>query len=412
MATFVYQVMTPESRVRWGAGRYPFQDEVSMTSYLERSGNVVLFAAAVPRFVEQLLAGYYRASSRRIKAADLAEFLRSMAIMVRSGIPFLDALTEAVDAAENRRLRKVGRGLEMAVESGLGVHAAFSRYADVFPPHVLHMIRVGERAGRLDEALLTAAEHVGRAARIRVDVRKALIYPLIAFTIAVFACVFWLHFTVPALIELYQEMGITLPAVTQMLLDLSDAARNNAGTIGIALVVVLLGFRVFYLCNGRCRFWSQRIALRLPVIGRIGRNAALAYFSEYFATLLQAGVNTYQSLGIVASSLDNEPYRRAVLDVQAGVERGGTLSAEIARHGLFPGVVCRMVKTGEQTGTLAEQLSLLSREYGSRLKDVIDVVKSLVEPLAILVVGVLMVLIIVALFFPIYELVVQTSEMV
>jgi len=382
-----------------------------MTSYLEHSGNVVLFVSAMPRPVERVLAGYYRISSKRIPAPDLAEFLRNVAIMVRSGIPFLDALKEAVGAAENRRLRRVGRGLEMAVESGLGVHAALSRYADVFPPHVLHMAHIGERTGRLDAALLAAADHVSRAARIRVDVRKALIYPLIAFTVAVLAVVFWLHFTVPALIELYQQMGIALPAITETLLGISDAVRENAGKIGLALVAVLLGLRLFYLCNGRCKLWSQSLALRLPLIGRVARNAAVAYFAEYFATLLQAGINTYQSLGIVASSLESEPYRRAVLEVQAGVERGNSLSAEMARQPLFPGMVCRMVKTGEQTGTLAEQLSLLAREYGSRLKDVIDVVKALVEPLAILAVGLLMVLIIVAMFFPIYELIVQTSEL-
>ncbi|MGM0632493.1 MAG: type II secretion system F family protein [Pseudomonadota bacterium] len=409
MATFVYKVIHPDSRVRWGGGRFPFRDAESLTSFLERTGRTVVYAKPMPRPLEAVCEGYYRLAGRRIPAADLVEFLRNVGVMLQSGITFVDAVREAAGTTENKRLYNVSQGIAMGVESGLGVHAAMSRYQDVFPVQMLHIIRVGEASANMDKAFLAAAEHVRRINRIGVDVKKALIYPVIALVAVLLATIFWLYYTVPSMTDLYTQMGLDLPNITEWLLSVSAWVTENTVPIVIFLVILLLVARLLYVCNGECRFWWQNFVLRLPVFGRVSRNASIAYFAEYFSMLLQAGVSTYEALGIVAGTLDNEAYRKAVERVQEGVARGNSLSSEMARNRLFPGMVSRMVRTGEQTGTLPEQMEFIADEYASRLNDIIDRVKSLIEPLAIIIVGGLLLLIIFAMFYPVYNLIMEMS---
>lgn len=406
MATFIYKIIHDDSRVRWGVGRYPFQDSDSLRNFLERTGATTVFATAMPKVIENtVIAGYHRMAAKRIPGAVLSEFLRNIGVMIRAGVPFIDAVKHATGSSDNVLLKRVSDGVAMAVESGLGVYTALNRYAEVFPPQMLHIIRVGEATAQLDQAFLAAANHVQRVTRLKVDVKKALIYPFIAFVAALCACLFWLYYTVPTMIDLYKQMGVVLPAATQWVLNFAQLLRSNTSSVLFFLVATLVLLRLFYVCNGRCRLVWQKIILRIPVLGRASRNAGVAYFAEYFSMLLKAGVDTYKSLGVVADSIDNEAYRQVVRKVQQGVERGNAISAEMERYKLFPGMVCRMVKTGEQTGTLPDQLSYIADEYSSRLNDVIDRVKTLVEPVAIFLVGLLMIGIVISMFLPIYNLV-------
>jgi type II secretory pathway component PulF len=409
MATFIYRLIQPDSQMRWGGGRYPFESSTSLRSFLERSGDTVIFIKAMPGPLEMLCQAWYRVNGRRIPHSNLEEFLRNVSVMLQTGVTFAEAVRESAETTDNKLLDKVSKGVAMAVESGLQVHAAMSRYKDVFPSQILHMIRVGEETAAMDMAFMAAAEHVKRVGRIGVDVRKALIYPVIALVAVVLALAFWLYYTVPAMSDMYIQMGMSLPDITLLMMDIAAWVRGNTSTVLISAAIVFIVLRLLYTSSKRFKFWWQTMVLHLPVLGRVSRNASIAYFSEYFSMLVRSGVNTYKSLEIIADSMDNEAYRRAVLRVHQGVANGNSISSEMARNPLFPGMVCRMVRTGEQTGTLADQMAFVSVEYTSRLHDVIDRVKALVEPAAILIVGALMLLIVFSMFFPVYNLILQMS---
>lgn len=412
MATFIYKVIDSDTRVRWRLGRFPFNDWMALTAFLERGGSTVVRARALPAPVEAVCQAYYRALGRRIPTTELVEFLRNIGVMLKAGLPFSEVMREASESADQKDLRRVSQGVAMAVESGLGAYAAMARYEDVFPAQMLHIIRVGEERAELGDAFMAAAEHVRRIGRLRVDVKKALIYPLIALTAVLAATLFWLYYAVPAMIDLYRQMGVGLPRITTALLSVTEVIRHHAGeTLAILLIFALL-IRLAYVSYLGFRYLCQRLALRLPVIGKASLHANVAYFSEYFAMLLKAGVNPHTALGVVSDALSNEVYRRAVLEIQAGVERGNSLSSQLSRRRrLFPGMLSRMVATGEQTGTLPEQLSFVADEYAARMNDTIDRVKTVVEPVAIIVVGLLLLLIVFAMFFPVYNLILQSTGM-
>jgi len=149
--------------------------------------------------------------------------------------------------------------------------------------------------------------------------------------------------------------------------------------------------------------------MHLPVFGKVTKHACIAYFSEYFSMLLRAGVDPHKALGIISDAMDNEAFKRAILKIQEGVASGNSISSEMQRQKLFPGMVCRIVRTGEQTGTLSQQLDFIANEYVSRLANLIGKVKALVEPIAIVIVGVLMIVIVIAMFFPVYNIILQMS---
>ena len=412
MATFLYKTIEPDMRVRWRLSRFPFNDWQALTAFLERSGATVVRAIAMPAPIEAVFQSYYRALGRRVPSKDLVEFLRNIGVMLRAGLPFGDVVHEAAATTDHKDLRRVSHGVAMAVASGLGAHAAMSRYADVFPAQMLHIIRVGEERAELGDAFMLAADHVKRIDRLKVDIRKALIYPVIALVAVLAATLFWLYYAVPAMMDLYRQMGVGLPRITVLLLSATETVRQHTFETLMVVALVAVIVRIVYVSHRGFRHACQKLTLRLPVIGKASLHANVASFSEHFAMLLKAGVNSFQALGVVADTLDNEVYRQAVLEIQAGIQRGNGLAVQLRRRRLlFPGMLSRMVATGEQTGTLAEQLGFVADEYASRMQDTVDRVKTLIEPVAIILVGLLLVVIVFAMFFPVYNLILQSSGM-
>lgn len=412
MATFLYKSIDPDMRVQRRLRRFPFNDPLSLTAFLERGGATVVQAHAMPAPVEAVCQAYYRALGRRIPPMALIEYLRNVGVMLQAGLPFAQVVEEAAEATDHPNLKRVSRGVAMAVASGLGAHAAMARYEDVFPSQMLHIIRVGEERAQLAESFLLAADHVKRVGRLRVDVKKALIYPMIALTAVLAATLFWLYYAVPAMMDLYRQMGVGLPRITTHLLAVTEVIRMRGPETLLGVIAVAVLLRLAYVSHRGVRYAAQRLALRLPVIGKASLHANVAYFSEHFAMLLKAGLKPQIALGVIAETLNNEVYRRAVLAVQAGVDRGSSVSSQLARHRrLFPGMLTRMVATGEQTGTLDAQLAFVADEYAARMNDTIDRVKTLIEPLAIIIVGLLLLLIVFAMFFPVYNLIMESTGM-
>ena len=317
----------------------------------------------------------------------------------------MEALSEATLHISQPTLRKVAEEIKLSLESGIRLSDAFKKHSQLFPPAVIHLIRMGEEGGLLDQTLMSASAHVKNISRIVIDVKKALIYPAFALTATMFAMIFWLNYTVPSLSELYTQMQVELPKITQVVINISVFVKSYIYWLLLALVILIGVFRFLLKYKYRVRLLWHRVLLKIPVVKKVLEYANISFIFEYFSMLTRAGIDMYSTLGIIADSLQNEVYRKVMMEVRDKVTKGGGVANALAEQPRIPGYVSRMVRMGESSGNLDEQLEYIAEDYREKLTDTIDRLKTMIEPIAIVFIGGLMLVIIIALFFPIYQLI-------
>lgn len=405
MALFRYKVIDREGQAIKGVAELPFDNPISAHEYYERKGCAVIALEPVNAIWQPFYSLSTWSTKRKIKKSEIAEFLRNIAVMLKAGIPIISALQDAAEYAENPALRTIADEIRMSLESGNSLSSAMEKQGEVFPDSVLYLCRIGEETGLLDQTLLNAAEHINRIGRINVDVKKALIYPVVVFFATLLACVFWMYYTVPSMTELYQQMQVELPAITKVVMNASDSLRHDTLYYIFGLLAAMLAISVTYKKHRGFKYWVSKCALKIPVVGKLIRYSNMAFVFEYFSLLVRSGVDIYKSLGVIAAAVPNEVYKENIKLIQQGVAKGNSLSDEFKRTKSYPNFIIRMLMTGERSGKLEEQARFISDEYTTRVNDTIDKLKTLVEPFAIFLVGGFMIFIIGALFLPIYNLI-------
>lgn len=410
MAIFRYKVISRDGKLQQGVSDFVFSTHAAVAGYFERKGNEIVSLSRLPFILEGFYKVYFHLRHNRIKGEDIAEFLRSIAVMLKAGVPLFDAIDDASEYSHHPALGKIADDIKMSLESGIGLADSVSKYGSIFPPVVIYLIRMGEETGRLDRTLMDASDHLRRISRIAVDVKKALLYPSFALAATLFACGFWLEFTVPSLQELYLHMNVTLPTATQVVIDLSESLQENFLIYLLTPIIVVVLFRTLIKHHIQARYIFHKFIIKVPVVGKMIRFSNLAFIFEYFSLLLSSGVDIYRTLGLIENSLDNEVYKESIGNIKREVAKGESLATGILKQGIYPRFVSRMIKTGETSGTTDTQMKFIAAEYRDKLKDIIDRLKTLIEPVSIILIGGLMVVIIGALFFPIYQLIGSISS--
>jgi len=405
MAIFRYKLLNRSGKIVSEVADFSFDNVAAVHDYFERDGRSVIYVRPVSRLIQWWYMLLFALSYRRISSDEVAEFIRSLAVMLKAGVPLIASLEDAAEYLNNSSLTRAVADLKLSIESGISLSQAMEKHPKLFPDSVIYMARMGEETGLLDNTLMDAAENMRRISRIGVDVRKALIYPVFALCATLAALIFWLQFTVPSLSDLYKMMQVDLPAATQMVITLSESIQDNLLLYIIVMVATVVIIAQLVQRNETLRYGYHQLQLNIPVIKMIVSYSNMTFIFEYFSLLLRSGVDAYATLGVIGNSVNNEVYRRALVGIRDGVARGNSVSDEILKRDIFPRFVGRMVKTGEISGSLDEQMRFVADEYRQKLTDVIDRLKTLVEPVAIIVIGGLMLIIIGALFFPIYQLI-------
>lgn len=405
MAIFRYKLLTAAGQVESGVINLALASPLAVQDYFEQTGNTVLHVKPVTGLSRSWYQLMFALSYRKIKRLDVADFLRSLAVMTRSGVPLMSALDDAGEHLDNPAMSKVITEIKWSIESGSSLSAALEKHPQLFSDSVVHMIRMGEESGRLDATLTDAAENIRRISRIGVDVKKALLYPAFALAATLGALIFWLQFTVPSLANLYKMMQVDLPQSTRIVLAVSESLQQHLLYYVAGLVVSIFALRLLIRSNSQLRYYYDRLMLKVPLIGNLIMYSNMTFIFEYFSLMLKSGVDIYSALNVICGSMKNEVFHRELNSIKNGVAKGNSVSDELNRSSMFPRFVARMIKTGESSGSLTTQLNFIAEEYRDKLNDIIDNLKTAVEPLAILLIGGLMLVIIGALFFPIYKLI-------
>ena len=340
----------------------------------------------------------------RVTLRDLLIFTRQLYAMIHAGIPLVQALRVIRYQISNRRLRQIIDEIAAHIEEGGRFSTALSKYRDVFGDLYISMIRAAEEAGTLEETLKRLADHLEKIEKLRGKVKSALFYPIFVLTIATIIVTGILIFVIPTFQQLYADLGGTLPALTQMVINASNWLRDYIGwfILGIILFVVL--FIQLRRISTRFKYLTDLTLLKLPIFGELVLKSSIANFSRTFSSMLSSGINILEALRISSETANNEVIREAIEKVREQVEKGVSLSLAMSRISIFPPMVINMAAIGEQAGNLDEMMSKVADFYEEEVDRTVDGLTSLIEPLMIVFIGSIIGIIIIAMYLPIFKI--------
>jgi type IV pilus assembly protein PilC len=340
---------------------------------------------------------------RRVKAREMTVLARQLATMVSSGLSLLRALYVLEDQTPNPRLRAVIGQVRQDVETGLSLSQAMSKHPRVFNRLFVSMVQAGETGGNLEEVLDRVAVQLEKDDHLRRTVRSAMVYPTLIGCFALGVLVAMVAFIIPIFAEMFADLGGRLPALTAFMIGVSDAMRGYWYAFLLAPVVLAYAFRWWKRTDAGEIAWD-RIKLRMPMkIGDITRKIAVARFARTLGTLTASGVPILQALDITAQTAGNRVVGDPMREVAERVKEGQSLAGPLARVGVFPTMVTQMLAVGEETGALDQMLHKLADFYDDEVSAMLKALTSIIEPLMMIVVGLIVGLVVIAMYLPMFK---------
>lgn len=345
-----------------------------------------------------------KGGGRKVKSTEILVFTRQLSTIVNAGLPLLQGLDILAEQTEDANFATTMRDIGSAVEGGDSFSEALKRHPRVFTDLYVSMIRAGEASGNLDNVLLQLADYMESMEELKRRIRSAMTYPVVAFAMILLIATGLIVWVVPQFAEIFKSFDKALPAPTQLLINISEVLRSWKILIVIAAGIgAVIGFRAYReTANGRLQ--TDAMFLKMPVFGKLLRKVAISRFARTLSTLTRSGVSILAALEIVERTAGNEVFARVVRKASDSVRGGETLAEPLARSQEFPAMVTRMIGVGEKTGALEQMLAKISDFYDSEVKAAVDGLTSLIEPILILMMGVVVGGIVIALFMPILQL--------
>jgi type IV pilus assembly protein PilC len=330
-------------------------------------------------------------------------FTRQLAVLISAGLPLLRSIRILSEQTESANLKEALSGIAGEIESGNTLSEGMAKFPAVFDRLFVNMIRAGEIGGALEAVLDRLAIFAEKSANIRSKIKTAMWYPVFVFAIAGGLLVLILGWIVPAFADVYAELGAKLPAMTLLLISMSELVTKRYWAIAISLAFVVFVWKFLRRYDWGL-FATDSFLLRLPIFGKIIQKACLARFARTFATLLEAGVPILQTLSIVKDTSGNEVITRAVIEVHNSIKEGETISEPLKKFPVFPPLVVHMVAVGEETGNIDTMLVKVAEFYEREVDDAVDGLAKLIEPLLIVFLGGIIGFIVIALYMPVFQL--------
>jgi type IV pilus assembly protein PilC len=339
----------------------------------------------------------------KLKARDLSVFTRQFATMIDAGLTIVQCLDIQTQQSESKVLRNTLHAIKQDVEGGSTLAEALRKHPKIFDDLYVNMVQAGEAGGVLNAILNRIALFIEKANKLKKKVKGAMIYPCTIIVVAVVVVAILLIFVIPVFAELYGSMGKALPAPTQITINISNWVRANCLYMIFVLVGIIVGIRFYYQTeNGRMNI--DRLLLRLPVVGDLLRKVAVARFSQNMAILLSSGVPILDGLAITARTAGNRVIEKAIMDSRVSISQGRTVAEPLRESKIFPPMVCQMVAVGEHTGGLDNMLRKVAELYEDEVDDAVANLTALMEPMIMVVLGVILGGLVISMYLPIFQL--------
>jgi type IV pilus assembly protein PilC len=356
----------------------------------------------VPIKVQKQSLGFGR--QPKATAADLSIFFRQLATMLAAGIPLVQSFEIIGAGHEKPAMQSLILDIKAQIESGLTLAEALNKHPLYFDKLSVNLVQAGEHAGALETLLDKIATYKEKTEAIKKKIKKALFYPMAVLAIAVIVTTILLIFVIPQFEDLFKGFGADLPAFTQMVINLSRFVQHNGLII---LIVIVAAVWSFLYTRKRSRTMQERLdrmMLRFPVVGPILVKAAIARYARTLATTFAAGVPLVEALTSVAGATGNIVFETAVLKMRDEVSTGQRLQRAMDATRLFPNMVVQMIAVGEESGSLDHMASKVADFYELEVDSAVDGMASLMEPIIMVVLGVLIGGLVIAMYLPIFKL--------
>jgi len=386
-----------EGRDKRGArikGRSLAPDEQTLRAELRRQG-------VAPSKIRKQRQGR---KGGKVNPGDIAVFSRQLATMLAAGIPLVQAFEIVGAGHEKPAMQKLILDIKTDIEGGTSLHEALGKHPLYFDDLYVNLVEAGEQAGALESLLDKVATYKEKTEALKKKVKKALFYPAAVLVVAVIVTIVLLVFVIPQFESLYKGFGADLPAFTQFVIHISQLVQHDGLYIGAVIGGIVWAFFYFKKRSRAMREFLDRLILKFPIIGPILNKAAIARYARTLSTMFAAGVPLVEALDSVAGATGNIVYENAVNKMRDEVSTGQRLQRAMENTGLFPNMVNQMIAVGEESGSLDEMSGKVATFYEAEVDNAVDAMSSLLEPLIMVVLGVLVGGLVIAMYLPIFKL--------
>lgn len=339
----------------------------------------------------------------RVKLEDVTVMTRQLSTLVGASIPLVESLNALYEQTDSPAMKKTVAQVRDAVNEGLSFADALSQHRRVFSDLYVNMVRSGEASGALDVVLLRLAEFLEGQHRLRSKVGAALIYPMVLFAVSVVVLFYLLTSVVPKMVGMFESMEQVLPLPTRILISVSGFLGMTWWAFAAVAVIAVIFFTKWRkTAHGAAKF--DRFRMGIPVYGAIYRKISVARFARTLATLLSSGVPIIESLKIVKTVVQNKVMEACIEDSIGEVMEGSSIAAPLKKSGVFPPIIVHMISTGEKSGTLEEMLAKAADAYEEDVETSVAGLTSILEPVMIVVMGLIVGSIVLAILLPMLEM--------
>jgi type IV pilus assembly protein PilC len=339
----------------------------------------------------------------KVGGKTLSVFTRQFATMIDAGLPLIQALDILGSQEPNPTLQKAIGRIRGDVESGSTLSNALKKHPKIFSDLYVSLVAAGEMGGMLDTILARLATYIEKAEKLKSKVKGAMVYPSVVLTISIIVIAILLIFVIPVFQEMFEGLGGELPALTQMVVDISHFLRTNIIYILVALALLYFAF-IRFRATEKGKFAVDKTLLGLPIFGSLLKKSACASFTRTLGTMTSSGVPILDGLGIVAGTSGNKVVEQAILETRTSISEGKTIAEPLGKSGIFPPMVTQMISVGESTGALDTMLEKIADFYEDEVDAAVDALTSLIEPFMMVFLGGTIGVMLAAMYLPIFKM--------
>jgi len=397
MAQFEYTAKNATSgQILKGTMDVPTRDEV--IAFIRKNRMILVSVREAPTQLSFKLPG------GGVKTRDVVIFTRQFSTMINAGLPLVQSLSILAQQTENKTLKDITKAVVYDVEAGNTLADALGKHPKAFSGLYVNMVAAGEAGGILDTILMRLATFLEKNDALVRKVKGAMVYPAVIITVAIIAVAVLLVFVIPTFSSMFASVNMELPLPTRIVIGASDVLTRFWWAIVLGAILLVLGFRSYYNTpDGRKNI--DGLLLRAPVLGDLLRKSAVSRFTRTLGTLISSGVSILDGLEITAKTAGNRVVHDAVMQSRQSIAGGETIAGPLQASGVFPPMVISMISVGEQTGGLDEMLTKIADFYDAEVDVAVSALLSLMEPVMIVVLGVIVGGMVVAMYLPIFDMV-------
>ncbi|QQR93684.1 type II secretion system F family protein [bacterium] len=402
MKTFIYQVIDLDGKS--SSGEIESKSKQELLSNLQRDGYIVVHIEEKSDFDLRSLT---RIDMTGVPSKDKVFFMKQFSIMVTAGIPIAEALEILAKQAKNFTLKTILTDVQKNVEDGNSLSESFRKHKKLFTDVQINLLNAGESSGKLPEVIEKITKDIERNREFVAKIKGAMIYPIIVFVVIIFAVIILMVFMIPEMTKLFDSFGAELPKLTQVMVGISNflnPAKSYGGIILTVISIISLIYLRSYRKTASGKIVTDKVILKVPILGKLTRNLDLAQFTRILSVLLSSGVTISEALRITAGAVGNSLYKSAIFEVVDNVEKGTSVSAAMFQTKAFENVLVYIVDTGEKTGKLAKVLADMADYYEVEVKNMTDNLSKLLEPFILIIVAIMVGVLAMAVYLPIFKM--------